>query len=255
MAGPDVAAQPILTPVTRHAPGAGGAASERKFSKPPIWSSTTPMSLVLHSTWRASAPYRVRIALNLKGLAYDYAAVDLAAGQQREAAYKAVNPQMLVPALEADGRLLTQSLAILEWLEDTHPQPALMPADPLDRAIVRAMCGIIACDIHPVNNLRILKALAKLGQDEAGRTAWVERWIAEGFDALEPMIATHGKGWAFGDAPTLADCCIVPQVYNARRFGVDLSPWPGITTLAEKAGAHPAFAAAHPDNQPDAVHA
>lgn len=210
------------------------------------------MSLVLHSTWRASAPYRVRIALNLKRLAYEYAAVDLAGGQQREAAYKAVNPQMLVPALEADGHLLTQSIAILEWLEEAHPQPALMPAAPLDRAAVRTMCGIIACDIHPVNNLRIIKSLAAMGQDEAARNAWAVRWISEGFDALEPMIARHGKGWAFGDTPTLADCCIVPQVYNARRFNMDLGPWPEITSLAEKAGDHPAFAAAHPDSQPDA---
>jgi len=210
------------------------------------------MSLVLHSAWRASAPYRVRIALNLKGLAYDYAAVDLAGGQQRQDAYRALNPQMLVPALEADGHLLTQSLAILEWLEEAHPEPPLLPTEPLDRAAVRAMCGIVACDIHPVNNLRILKSLAAMGQDEAARNAWVERWISEGFDALEPMIARHGKGWAFGETPTLADCCIVPQVYNARRFNVDLAPWPGITSLAEKAGDHPAFAAAHPDNQPDA---
>ncbi len=210
------------------------------------------MSLVLHSAWRASAPYRVRIALNLKGVAYGYVPVDLASGKQREDAYRSVNRQMLVPTLEADGHLLTQSLAILEWLEETHPEPPLLPKDPFDRAVVRAMCGIVACDIHPVNNLRILKALAKLGQDEAARNGWVGRWITEGFDALEPMITEHGKGWAFGDAPTLADCVIVPQVYNARRFGVDLSPWPGITTLAERAEDHPAFAAAHPDNQPDA---
>jgi len=210
------------------------------------------MSLVLHSAWRASAPYRVRIALNLKGLAYDYVPVDLAGGGQREEAYKAVNRQMLVPTLEANGHILTQSLAILEWLEETHPVPPLLPADPFGRAAVRAMCGIVACDIHPVNNLRILKSLAAIGQDEDARNAWVARWVAEGFDALEPMIAEHGRGWAFGDAPGMADCVIVPQVYNARRFGVDLSPWPAITTLAERAGDHPAFAAAHPDNQPDA---
>lgn len=210
------------------------------------------MSLTLHSAWRASAPYRVRIALNLKGVAYGYAPVDLAAGGQREDAYKAVNPQMLVPTLEADGRLLTQSLAIIEWLEETHPTPPLLPHDPFDRAVVRAMAGIVACDIHPVNNLRILKALAAMGQDETARNAWVERWVREGFDALEPMVAEHGRGWSFGDAPTLADCCLVPQVYNARRFGVDLGPWPAITSIAGAAQAHPAFVAAHPDQQPDA---
>jgi maleylacetoacetate isomerase len=210
------------------------------------------MSLVLHSAWRATAPYRVRIALNLKGLSYDYAPVNLAAGEQREEAYRTLNPQRLVPTLEADGRVLTQSLAILEWLEETHPVPPLLPAEPFDRATVRAMCGVVACDIHPLNNLRILKALSAMGQDEAARNAWVERWIAEGFEALEPMVARHGQGWAFGAAPTLADCCLVPQVYSARRFGVDLGPYPAISGVAEAAEAHPAFAAAHPSRQPDA---
>ena len=211
--------------------------------------------MILHSAWRASAPYRVRIALNLKGLAYAYAPVNLASGEQRQDAYRAVNRQSLVPALEVDGRILTQSLAIMEWLEETHPNPPLMPADPFDRATVRAMADIIACDIHPVNNLRILKALAAIGQDEAARNAWVARWVAEGFDALEPMVAKHGKGWAFGAAPTIADCCLVPQVYNAQRFGVDLTPWPAITAVADAAAQHPAFAAAHPNQQPDAVNA
>ena len=211
--------------------------------------------MVLHSAWRASAPYRVRIALNLKGLTYAYAPVDLAAGAQRQDAYRAVNRQSLVPALEVDGRILTQSLAIIEWLEETHPNPPLLPADPLDRATVRAMAGIVACDIHPVNNLRILKSLAAIGQDETARNAWVARWVGEGFDALEPMIAAHGRGWAFGASPTIADCCLIPQVYNARRFGVDLSAWPAITTVTDAAAQHPAFAAAHPNQQPDAVNA
>jgi len=211
--------------------------------------------LILHSAWRASAPYRVRIALNLKGLAYAYAPVNLAEGEQRQDAYRAVNRQMLAPALEVDGRILTQSLAIMEWLEETHPSPPLLPADPLDRATVRAMADIIACDIHPVNNLRILKSLAALGQDETARNAWVARWIGEGFDALEPIVAEHGKGWAFGASPTIADCCLIPQVYNAQRFGVDLSPWPALTAVADAAAQHPAFAAAHPNQQPDAVDA
>lgn len=211
--------------------------------------------MILHSAWRASAPYRVRIALNLKGLAYDYAPVDLLAGQQKSPEYRTLNAQGLVPALEVDGHVLTQSLSIIEWLEETHPQPPLLPKDPFDRATVRSMVGIVACDIHPVNNLRILKALATLGVDEDGRNAWARRWIADGFEALEPMVARHGQGWSFGASPTLADCCLVPQVYNARRFGVDLAPYPAISSVADAALAHPAFAAAHPDRQPDAVHA
>jgi maleylacetoacetate isomerase len=206
----------------------------------------------LYSAWRASGPYRLRIALNLKGLDFDYVPVDLVAGEQRGDAYRTVNAQALVPSLEVDGEVMTQSVAILEWLEETHPQPALLPSGPLDRQRVRSMCNIIACDIHPVNNLRILKALAAMGIDEAGRNAWVARWIDEGFAALEPMIARHGDGFAFGAAPTMADCVLVPQIYNARRFGVDLSPYPALLAAGETALAHPAFAAAHPDLQPDA---
>ena len=210
------------------------------------------MTLLLHSAWPASAPYRVRIGLNLKGLPYDYAPVDLAGGQQHGGGYRAVNRQSLVPALEVDGQVLTQSLAILEWLEETHPEPALLPKDPLDRARVRAICGIIACDIHPVNNLRILKALARLEVGQDAIDAWVQRWIGDGFSALESMIAAHGRGFAFGDTPTLADCLLVPQVYNARRFKLDLSPFPALIAAADHAAELPAIAAAHPRNQPDA---
>ena len=211
--------------------------------------------MILHSAWRASAPYRVRIALNLKGVPYDYAPVNLLAGQQKSPEYRTLNAQGLVPALEVDGRVLTQSLSIIEWLDETHPEPPLLPKDAFDRATVRTMVGIIACDIHPVNNLRIMKALAGLGIDEDGRNTWARRWITEGFDALEPMVARHGQGWSFGDTPTLADCCLVPQIYNAQRFGVDLAPYPAISSVAEAAQAHPAFVAAHPNQQPDAVHA
>ena len=212
------------------------------------------MVLRLHSAWRASAPYRVRIGLNLKGIAYEVVPVDLVAGQQKSEAYHAVNAQDLVPSLVLeDGRVLTQSLSILEWLDEAHPQPPLLPGDALDRQVVRAMACIVACDIHPVNNLRILKTLAGLGVDEPGRNAWAQRWISDGFAALEPMIARHGRGYAFGDTPTLADACLVPQVYNAARFAVDMAPFPAISAAAARAGAHPAIAAAHPNLQPDAI--
>jgi maleylacetoacetate isomerase/maleylpyruvate isomerase len=210
------------------------------------------MKLTLHSAWRASAPYRVRIGLNLKGLDYDIAPVDLVTSQHHGEAYRALNAQALVPTLEADGRKLTQSLAILEWLDETVPQPRLLPSDPFDRAVVRAMAEIVACDIHPVNNLRILRALTGLGVDQDGRDAWARRWIGDGFAALEPMVAAHGKGYAFGDTPSLADCCLVPQVYNAARFNVDMAPFPAIRDAVAQALEHPAIAAAHPNLQPDA---
>lgn len=210
-------------------------------------------ALVLHSHWRATAPYRVRIGLTLKGVAYDYSRVDLAAGDQHGPAYLKLNPQGLTPALELrDGRVLTQSLAILEWLEETRPDPPLLPDDPYDRAVVRAMAAVVACDIHPLNNLRVQQALAAAGVDEAGRLAWSRRWIVDGFTALEPLIGAHGKGYAFGDRPTLADCMLVPQVYAAGRYKVDLAAFPNIAAVADRAGLHPAFVAAHPDRQPDA---
>jgi len=212
------------------------------------------MILKLHSAWRASAPYRVRIGLNLKGLAYEVVPVDLVAGQQKSEAYHAVNAQDLVPSLVLeDGRVLTQSLAILEWLDDAHPAPPLLPGDACDRQVVRAMACIVACDIHPVNNLRILKTLAGLGVDEPGRNAWARRWISDVFAALEPMVVRHGRGYAFGDTPSLADACLVPQIYNAARFAVDLTPFPAIAAAAARAGEHPAIAAAHPNLQPDAI--
>lgn len=210
------------------------------------------MSLFLRSYWRAGAPYRVRIGLNLKGLSYGYGAVDLVAGEQSEPAYVALNPQGLTPALETDDGVLTQSLAILEWLEETHPEPPLLPSDALGRQRVRAMALAVACDIHPLNNVRVQKALAAAGVDEAGRTAWSRGWIERGFAALETLVGEHGRGWAYGERPTLADCCLVPQLYGAARFGVDMDPYPRLAAVGERAAAHPAFAAAHPDRQPDA---
>ncbi len=211
------------------------------------------MPYTLHSAWRASAPYRVRIGLALKGVAYDYAPVDLLVGQQREPAYRAINPQGLTPALDlGDGHILTQSLAILEWLDETRPTPPLLPRSALDRATVRAMAAIIACDIHPLNNTRVGHKLATLGVTPDAITDWIQGWIRDGFDALEPLVARHGGAFAFGDAPGLADCCLIPQVYSARRFKLDLGAYPAIVGVDERAARHPAFLAAHPDNQPDA---
>jgi maleylacetoacetate isomerase/maleylpyruvate isomerase len=212
------------------------------------------MALLLHSYWRATAPYRVRIGLNLKGVAYDYAPVHLVQGVQHSDDYKAVNPQELIPAITTkDGQVITQSLAILEWLEETYAEPPLLPQSPAERAVVRAMAAIVACDIHPLNNLRIQQQLTALGVDDAGRDSWTKRWINDGFQALETMIAQHGGGFAFGETPTLADCCLIPQVYSAQRYKVALEPYPAISAVAARAAEHPAFAAAHPDRQPDAA--
>jgi len=211
------------------------------------------MGWTLHSAWRAGAPYRVRIGLALKGVAYEYAAIDLIAGQQREPAYRAVNPQGLTPALDlGDGHVLTQSLAILEYLEETRPNPPILPRSALDRAVVRAMAGIVACDIHPLNNTRVGRKLNKMGVEPAVITDWIHGWIRDGFDALEPMVETHGGAFAFGDTATIADCCLVPQVYSARRFELDVTPWPALVGAADRAAQHPAFQAAHPNQQPDA---
>jgi maleylpyruvate isomerase len=213
--------------------------------------------MILHGYWRSGAAYRTRIALNLKGLAYDQRGVDLRAGAQKSEAFLALNPQGLVPALEIATKegaaVLTQSPAILEWLEEAHPVPPLLPADPVDRAHVRAMAALIGCDIHPLNNLRVGKALREgFGADQAVVDAWAARWILPGFEALERLVTAHGDGWSFGAAPTLADCYLVPQIYSARRFNVPLEAFPRLLAVDLAARTHPAFVAAHPDNQPDA---
>ncbi|WP_066557057.1 maleylacetoacetate isomerase [Croceicoccus bisphenolivorans] len=212
------------------------------------------MALTLHGYWRSGTSYRTRIALNLKGLEYAQVTHDLRKGEQKDAAYTALAPQGLVPALEiGNGIVLPQSVAILEWLEETHPEPPLLPRNANDRAIVRAMCAMIGSDVHPINNLRILKYLKnELGQEQAAIDAWARHWIAEGFAALDTMIARHGTGYAYGDTPTLVDCYLVPQVYSAERFGSDLAPYPDLMAAYERAAVHPAIAAAHPDRQPDA---
>ncbi len=209
--------------------------------------------LILHGYWRSGTSYRTRIALNLKGLAYETRPVDLRQGDQGSDAYRRLNPQGLVPALEIGDRVLTQSPAILEWIEETWPKPPLLPCDPFARAEVRAMAALVACDIHPLNNLRVLKALKdQFGADQAATDAWAGRWINPGFEALEALVARHGDGWAWGDRPTLADCCVVPQIYSARRFNVSLDAFPRLVAIEAAAAVHPAFVAAHPDRQPDA---
>ncbi len=209
--------------------------------------------MILHGYWRSGTSYRTRIALELKGLPYEQRGIDLRQGAQRSDAYLALNPQGLVPALEVDGAVLTQSPAILEWLEEAHPVPPLLPADPVGRATVRAMAALVGCDIHPLNNLRVGKALREtFGADQAAIDAWAARWIAPGFAALEAQVARHGRGWCFGGFPTLADCYLIPQIYSARRFNVGLDAFPRLLAIEAAAADHPAFVAAHPDNQPDA---
>ena len=209
--------------------------------------------MILHGYWRSGAAYRTRIALNLKGLSYEQRGVDLRTGAQHSEAFRALNPQGLVPALEVEGAVLIQSPAALEWLEEAHPAPPLLPADRVDRAHVRAMAALIGCDIHPLNNLRVGKALREtFGADQAAVDAWAARWILPGFAALERLVEAHGDGWCFGAAPTLADCYLIPQVFSARRFNVPLEAFPRLLAIDAAAADHPAFVAARPDNQPDA---
>lgn len=205
---------------------------------------------VLYDYFRSSAAYRVRIALNLKGIDYEQRPINLAEGAQRDAAYRALNPQALVPMLEIDGHRLTQSLSIIVYLDQCFPEPRLMPADPADSAHVRALALSVACDIHPLNNLRVLKYLqGELRVSEEAKDQWYRHWVAEGLAALEEMAKPHAGAFLFGDAPTIADICLVPQLYNARRFSVPLAPYPTLRRADETASAHAAFAAAHPDRQ------
>lgn len=211
----------------------------------------------LYDYFRSSAAYRVRIALGLKGLSCESVSVHLTrdGGEQHSSAYRAVNPLELVPSLEDGGAVLVQSLAIIEYLEETHPQPPLLPASPAERARVRGLALTIACDIHPLNNLRVLQYLEReLGAADEARTRWYRHWIAEGLEAFEEMLvrSPHTARFCHGGEPTLADVCLVPQVYNARRFSCDLSPYPTITRIEAACLALPAFDRARPENQPDA---
>jgi maleylpyruvate isomerase len=211
----------------------------------------------LYTYFRSSAAYRVRIALNLKALAYEAVPVHLLrhGGAQLSPEYRAVNPSALVPTLQVDGATLTQSLAIMEYLDETHPQVALLPTDALGRARVRALAQMVACDMHPLTNLRVLRHLVhQLGVSEETKTDWYVHWLREGMAAIEAHLASSPDTGRFchGDRPTIADCCLVPQVFNARRFNLDMAPYPTIARIDAVCAALPAFADAHPSRQPDA---
>ncbi|UTH75088.1 maleylacetoacetate isomerase [Chromobacterium sp. IIBBL 290-4] len=210
---------------------------------------------VLYGYYRSSAAYRVRIALNLKGLAYQYRAVNLLKGEQKSPEYLAINPHGLVPLLDDGGVKVAQSLAICEYLDEAYPDGVkLLPADPATRARARSIALAIAADIHPLQNPRVGKHLQMtFGADEEGKTEWTRHWIRTGFDALEQQLAEQPSRYAVGDAISLADICLLPQVFSARRFGVDLAPYPNIVRIADALEAIPAFADAHPSRQPDAV--
>jgi len=207
----------------------------------------------LHGYFRSSASYRVRIALNLKGLSAEHLAHHLRRGEQCAPAYLAINPQGLVPTLESDaGDILTQSLAIIEWLDESHPAPPLLPKDPLRRARVRAFAMALACDVHPVQNLKVLARLRELGLPEDKVTGWAAWANREGLAACETLIADEPGTFCFGAAPTMADLCLIPQLANARRFGVDLAAYPRLLKAETAANNNKAFADAAPDRQSDA---
>lgn len=211
--------------------------------------------MILHDYWRSSAAFRVRIALRLKGIETERRFVHLARGEQRAPTYKAKNPQGFVPLLEDGPSMLTQSLAILEYLEETRPEPPILPKDPGGRAWVRAVALAVACDIHPLNNLRVLQYLKReLGADDASRDRWYAHWVAEGLAPIETMLAARpGPGpFCLGAEPTMADICLVPQVFNARRYNVPLEPYPLVRSVTEACLARPAFDLAQPAKQPDA---
>lgn len=214
------------------------------------------MSRILYDYWRSSAGYRVRIALNIKGLEYARTTIDLRKGAQSSVGYRIINPQGLVPCLIDEDVGLNQSLAIIEYLEEKYSTPTLLPGDIAMRARIRAAAMVIACDIHPINNVRVQKWLqTEMGQDETAISKWIAHWIQTGFQSLEEMCEGRGAGpYLFGDVPSMADLCLVPQMYNARRFRVDLTDFPHLVSIDKALLALPAFADARPERQGDADH-
>jgi maleylacetoacetate isomerase len=206
----------------------------------------------LYGYFRSSAAFRVRIALNLKGIAPQLHFIHLRKNEQLTPEYLKLNPQHLIPVLTHGGHVITQSLAIMEYLDEVHPEPPLLPRDAAGRARVRALSLAIACDIHPLNNLRVLRRLQGMDIDEAARNGWQQHWVAEGFAALEQELANRQGRFCHGDAPTMADCCLIPQMTNARRVELDLSPYPNLLAIEQACYALPAFTDARPENQPDA---
>lgn len=206
----------------------------------------------LYTYHASSGAYRVRIALNLKGLKVEMLFVDLTKAQQKEPFYAAINPQQMVPSfIDNDGHVLTQSLAIIEYLEETHPKPPLLPKAPLERARVRAIAHAMASDIAPINNLKIRKYVKDVfGRDEK---EWIQHWTHSGLAGVEKLVAAGAGMFCHGDHPTLADCVLVPQLFHARRFGTDLSAYPTLTRIDAACNEHPAFQMAHPSKQPDAA--
>jgi maleylpyruvate isomerase len=210
----------------------------------------------LYGYFRSSASYRIRIILNCKGLAYEYVPVMLNRGEHHDAAFRAISPLGFVPVLHTGDTVLSQSPAIAEFLEETHPSPPLLPGDPTARARVREMLNIVGCDIHPIQNLRILNYLrSEYGQDDQGVLRWCQRWIGDGFAAFEKLATARSSGgrYAVGDELTLADVWLIPQVSNARRFELDLAPYPAILAIDQHCRSLPAFQAADPARQPDAA--
>ncbi|MEM7299502.1 MAG: maleylacetoacetate isomerase [Pseudomonadota bacterium] len=206
----------------------------------------------LYTYWRSTTAYRIRIALNLKGIAYEPVPINLVDGEQTTTSYKALNPIAGVPALELDeGAILTQSMAILEYLEDQYPEPTFLPDDPVESANIRAAAMIVASDIHPINNLKVGKKLKELGHAQDEVIDWMLDWMARGFEAYQALLPD--AQFSFGQQPTMADICLVPQLYNAHRWGLDLAPFTRLTEIETRCLVLPAFAVARPENQPDAI--